>query len=646
MSKLINSLITGMSILVLCTVFLVNTTEASTRFSVTPTSGSEPLTVTFTAEAFANSWTDSNTGNIVQIVDRGDRYISFGDGSNDVKLTCVNPTASTCQVQISHIYSSKGTFNASLFTAGYYGIKNDDKYGTKSIVESLSIVVGGNVLTGQYTSCVDAKEKGNNNSGQYNIIGLGSVYCDMATNGGGWTGITPEIAHRNLGGTLTILEGNGTVNSGFSSDRPYTQDGAGGHTAYYTFKLPFMVKEFYLKDYVIMSNAGPNDASDIDPNKFTQTSWSDANGSSVGDVSFGFANDSGPVASFARELNGETLRSFKETVAWPSSNKVFTGAGSKDFRIGWGDEGLPSEGWYPWWSGLIMVRERRPSTTVIGTVKIMSPTGGVTITSTNPLIEGSGVPNNTVVVKSVHKLCNAVVNSIGRWSCTLQGLAPGSYNIVAYQYTQAGAPNGVSTAGFVIKQANNTGLCTQEITSYMKIGQYNDPAQVKKLQEYLNSREGERLAVTGVFDFTTEAAVKRYQQKYARDILYPWGMYQPSGYVYKTTINHINRQLCSGQIQCPVFTQYYKRGQYGGEIGKIQSFLKSYGYYSGPITGYFDWATDAGIKAFQEEFRPMVLTPWNLAAPTGNWYKTSRKQANWLQGCYEQVTLEGVGLTF
>ncbi len=499
-----------------------------------------------------------------------------------------------------------------------------------------------------YDSCRGALESGNINSGVYQINNIGEVYCDMETNGGGWMGITPEIAANNLGGQTVIVEGGSTTTSGFSGSRPYTQDGSAGHTAYYTFRLPSVVNEFFLKDYTIMSNAGPDDSTDIDPAKFIQTSWDDANGSSVGDVSFGFANDAGPITSFARELSGETLRPYGQTVAWPSPDKQFVDSnGGSDFRIGWGDEGVPSEGWYPWWGGMIMVRDKRPVISTYGTVTITSPTGGITIPTKSPNIVGTGVPGNSIVVKSVNRSCNAVVNSSGSWSCILANLVVGTHHIAASQYTPGGVINGATPANFVIAGVpDNPGLCTQQITSYMRLGQYNDQQQVQKLQEYLNTREGESLAVTGYFDYALEAAVKRYQTKYAQEILYPWGMYQPSGYVYKTTINHINRQLCSGQVQCPVFTQYHKLGQYGGEVSKIQNFLKMYGYYNGSITGYFDSATDYGIKAFQEEFRPMILTPWNLTAPTGNWYKTSRKHANWLQGCYERVTLEGMGVTF
>ncbi len=113
----------------------------SNTFAATPLSGSAPLTVSFTAEGYANSWTDAN-GNTVSVSDRGDRYIDFGDGSAALKIVCTNPTSMTCSYAVSHTYSSNGTYTAKLFTAGYFGIPNDTTYGTRNDVASQTITVG------------------------------------------------------------------------------------------------------------------------------------------------------------------------------------------------------------------------------------------------------------------------------------------------------------------------------------------------------------------------------------------------------------------------------------------------------------------------------------------------------------------------
>jgi peptidoglycan hydrolase-like protein with peptidoglycan-binding domain len=281
-----------------------------------------------------------------------------------------------------------------------------------------------------------------------------------------------------------------------------------------------------------------------------------------------------------------------------------------------------------------------------GNVSVAYPKDYAIVSGSQVNIVGRGVPGNTLLLSTTASTCNTTVLLDGSWSCKVKSLQPGKYLAVVAQYTPDGAPNGVANSTFTVVASGGGDLCTPYITSFMKLNQLNNQEQVRRLQKYLNQHEGEHLAVSGTFGYNTFIAIKRYQQKYAQDILYPWGMKEPSGYVYKTTLNHINRQLCQTKMHCPIFTRYHKLGQRGGEIPKIQEFLRLYGYYSGAINGYFDTATDHAIRAFQEEFRPMVLTPWHLKAPTGNWYKTSRKHANWLQGCYERVTLEGIGITF
>ncbi len=87
--------------------------------------------------------------------------------------------------------------------------------------------------------------------------------------------------------------------------------------------------------------------------------------------------------------------------------------------------------------------------------------------------------------------------------------------------------------------------------------------------------------------------------------------------------------------QCPHFTKYYKQGESGGEIAKIQTFLKDQGLYYGPIDGYYSEDLDRAVRAFQARYADEILKPWNLSAPTGYWYKTTRKKANYLAGCAE-----------
>src|SRR3989344_3480627 len=88
------------------------------------------------------------------------------------------------------------------------------------------------------------------------------------------------------------------------------------------------------------------------------------------------------------------------------------------------------------------------------------------------------------------------------------------------------------------------------LTGYMRIGYVNDPANVARLQVFLNIYEGSNLAVTGVFDEATFQAVEAFQLKYKDDILTPWGINQPTGYVYIRTLGKINQIHLSQQGYC------------------------------------------------------------------------------------------------
>jgi parallel beta-helix repeat protein len=90
-------------------------------------------------------------------------------------------------------------------------------------------------------------------------------------------------------------------------------------------------------------------------------------------------------------------------------------------------------------------------------------------------------------------------------------------------------------------------VCTDlpYINSYMRRGQRNDPAEVMKLQNFLNRYMFSGLPVTGFFGPLTDAAVRAFQVRYSEQILAPWGITQPTGYVFKTTRWWINYISCS-----------------------------------------------------------------------------------------------------
>jgi len=105
---------------------------------------------------------------------------------------------------------------------------------------------------------------------------------------------------------------------------------------------------------------GPTDAGDTSnvseiDNGFVQTQWDQAGLGTRGDISFGAAEQPGPVTSFSGE--GVVTNCESCQIPYPASGVIHTlGMVSEAFRIGWGEAGGQHEGWYPWWSGTIRVR--------------------------------------------------------------------------------------------------------------------------------------------------------------------------------------------------------------------------------------------------------------------------------------------------
>jgi hypothetical protein len=82
------------------------------------------------------------------------------------------------------------------------------------------------------------------------------------------------------------------------------------------------------------------------------------------------------------------------------------------------------------------------------------------------------------------------------------------------------------------------------LLEFIKLGDVNSAIEVEKLERFLNTYEGESLAVNGVYEAVDFAAVERFQEKYRNDILGPWGHEAPTGYVYLTTKKKVNEIYC------------------------------------------------------------------------------------------------------
>lgn len=109
-------------------------------------------------------------------------------------------------------------------------------------------------------------------------------------------------------------------------------------------------------------------------------------------------------------------------------------------------------------------------------------------------------------------------------------------------------------------QVLGASTCSPLLNSYLHKDWKNDPTEVSKLQDFLNAELGLTLPVNGIFDGTTEEAVKAFQKKYWELVLKPWfglpasgisGEDTPTGFVYQTTRWEINNIFCPGSEAFP-----------------------------------------------------------------------------------------------
>ena len=128
---------------------------------------------------------------------------------------------------------------------------------------------------------------------------------------------------------------------------------------------------------------------------------------------------------------------------------------------------------------------------------------------------------------------------------------------VASNNTASVTINVAGGGGQVLGASTSTGQvlgasCGLYLTSYIHPyrQKLNDPAQVKKLQAFLNMNLGLNLPVTGYYGKLTIAAVDQFQEKYHNEVLTPWvplGLptpFTPTNYVYQSTQRWINFIMC------------------------------------------------------------------------------------------------------
>lgn len=90
-------------------------------------------------------------------------------------------------------------------------------------------------------------------------------------------------------------------------------------------------------------------------------------------------------------------------------------------------------------------------------------------------------------------------------------------------------------------QKQEIGNSCPVINGYHFFGQTHP--EIRLIQSFLLSRGFYQGEVTGVFDKKTDDAVKSFQNKYAAEVLKPWGLKRATGWWYKTTNKKANELL-------------------------------------------------------------------------------------------------------
>lgn len=189
---------------------------------------------------------------------------------------------------------------------------------------------------------------------------------------------------------------------------------------------------------------------------------------------------------------------------------------------------------------------------------------------------------------------------------------------------------------------DNRSTCSSRVTfsGPIDIGlKTNKVEDVKKLEQFLNTYENEKLPVNGIYEQRDLEAVKRWQVKYRTFILDPMKLRKPTGTVYILSQRQIERQTTAacGQAvvvtSCPFFKEYAVYGDRGDDVKKIQLFLNIVRGEKLPVSGVYGPLTREAAKRFQRASRAGFFDSISYGFISGNWNKQTRIKANKAMGC-------------
>lgn len=100
-----------------------------------------------------------------------------------------------------------------------------------------------------------------------------------------------------------------------------------------------------------------------------------------------------------------------------------------------------------------------------------------------------------------------------------------------------------NTENTEVSTSQNLSLCENPLVWPIGLGASNSKEEVERLEAFLAAR-GEDVTLNGIYEKNEFEAVKRFQLEHRADILDPWDITEPTGYVYKTTVKKINEIAC------------------------------------------------------------------------------------------------------
>lgn len=251
------------------------------------------------------------------------------------------------------------------------------------------------------------------------------------------------------------------------------------------------------------------------------------------------------------------------------------------------------------------------------------------------VIVGGGYQSQSVFGTSVTPtepapIVSSISSSGGGWG----------YYVLPVATTSIVATSSVPINSTTILTANGSTCSTRiALASPVVFGLKNDPVDVKKLETFLNTYEGTKLQVNGLYGKEDYLAVKKWQLKYKTNILLPMKLRNPTGTVYTSSMRQIERQTtaaCGQQVivhACPYFRAYVMYGDKGAEVKKIQQFLNIVRGEKLAINGKYDTRTRDAAKRFQRFYRKDIVSIVRLSFITGNWNASTQTKANEVIGC-------------